>query len=98
MEDQGRGTGLGLDLVKKIAEAHGGSIRVTSEPLASNSAHNERRGRVFGSSEDAASSHALKRTEFILRLPAAPRSGDAPNSGEENRVTEAVNEFAHPAD
>jgi signal transduction histidine kinase len=72
MEDQVRGTGLGLDLVKKIAEAHGGSIRVVSEPL--------------------------KRTEFILRLPAALRSVGAPNGGEENRVTEAVNEFAHPAD
>ncbi len=72
MEDQVRGTGLGLDLVKKIAEAHGGSIRVISEPL--------------------------KRTEFILRLPAAPGSADTLNSGEENRVTEAVNEFAHPAD
>jgi two-component system sensor histidine kinase SenX3 len=72
MEDQIRGTGLGLDLVKKIAEAHGGSIRVISEPL--------------------------KRTEFILRLPAASRSVDVPNRGEENRVTETVNEFAHPAD
>jgi signal transduction histidine kinase len=32
MEDQVRGTGLGLDLVKKIAEAHGGSVRVISVP------------------------------------------------------------------
>jgi signal transduction histidine kinase len=71
MENQVRGTGLGLDLVKKIAEAHGGSIRVISEPL--------------------------KRTEFILRLPAAPRSVGAPNGGKDS-VTEAVNEFAHPAD
>jgi signal transduction histidine kinase len=30
---QVRGTGLGLNLVKKIAEAHGGSIRLSSVPL-----------------------------------------------------------------
>jgi len=84
MEDQIRGTGLGLDLVKKIAEAHGGSIRVISEPLSSD--------------KDAAASCALRRTEFILRLPAAPRSEDASGSWEGGRVTEAVNEFAHPAD
>ncbi len=66
MEDQVRGTGLGLDLVKKIAEAHGGSIRVTSVPL--------------------------ERTEFILRLRGVA------GSSEEFRVTEAVPEFAHPAD
>jgi signal transduction histidine kinase len=32
IQDQIHGTGLGLNLVKKIIEAHGGSIRVQSEP------------------------------------------------------------------
>jgi signal transduction histidine kinase len=49
IQDQIHGTGLGLNLVKKIIEAHGGSIRVESEPM--------------------------KRTEFIIRLPATANTG-----------------------
>lgn len=44
--DQLHGTGLGLSLVKKIVEAHGGTISVHSQPN--------------------------QRTEFIVRIPAAP--------------------------
>jgi signal transduction histidine kinase len=62
--DQVRGTGLGLDLVKKIVEAHGGTIRVQSEPL--------------------------KRTEFIMRIPAAPKNASVAG-------IETANEFAHPS-
>ena len=43
---QQHGTGLGLNLAKKIVEAHGGSIQVKSA--------------------------AMKGTEFMVRLPAAP--------------------------
>jgi len=70
-QDQVRGTGLGLNLVKQIVEAHGGSIRVASVPL--------------------------ERTEFVVRLPAAPGGDDEP-SGIEEKLAKVENEFAHPAD
>ena len=57
IDDQIHGTGLGLNIVKKIVEAHGGTVRVESKPM--------------------------QRTEFIVRLPAAPE--------------EHQDEFAHTA-
>ena len=56
IQDQIHGTGLGLNLVKKIIEAHGGAIRVESEPM--------------------------KRTEFIIRLPATTALSAGDESGE----------------
>jgi signal transduction histidine kinase len=50
IQEQIHGTGLGLNLAKKIVEAHGGSIQVKSA--------------------------AMKGTEFIVHLPAAP-AGEA---------------------
>jgi signal transduction histidine kinase len=58
LQDQIHGTGLGLSLVKRIVEAHGGIIGVRSDPA--------------------------KGTEFVVRLPIAPR--------------EYQDEFAHTSD
>ena len=46
LKNQIHGAGLGLNLVKKIVEAHGGSLSVVSDPF--------------------------ERTEFIVKIPAAP--------------------------
>jgi signal transduction histidine kinase len=55
VENQIHGAGLGLNLAKKIVEAHGGAIRFTSEPM--------------------------NRTEFIVRIPAAPPAPPAAPAG-----------------
>ncbi len=47
VQDQIHGTGLGLNLVKRIIEAHGGTVSVQSEPMQG--------------------------TEFVIRIPAAPK-------------------------
>ena len=47
LRDQVHGSGLGLNLAKRIVEAHGGTIEVRSQPR--------------------------KGTEFVVRIPAAPR-------------------------
>lgn len=66
-----RGSGIGLALVRHIAESHGGTVRVADDHPSA-----ERRASTPGSGESAG-----KGSTFVLSIPVAARREDAAEHG-----------------